>query len=542
MDLMLMSLEFPSGPLPLDSPFYIPRPPIEELAYEEIMKPGSVTRIKAPRHTGKSSLILRIIDCAKQLKFKTVIINLQQVEEEILQDINKFLRWFCANVSRQLGLKTILNDYWDEDIGSKISCTLYFEGYILPITDSPLLLVLNEVDRLFEYPKIAGEFLPLLRSWHEEAKQKKTWQKLRLVVAHSTEVYLSLNMNQSPFNVGLPLTLTNFTLEQITDLASRYQLPWQDSLPAKKLMAMVGGHPYLIQLAFYYLSQKKITLDRLLEEAPTEAGIYRDRLRYCLAKLQNQPELMAALQNVIKSKLPLELEPIIAYKLNSMGLLNINGSNCSVSCQLYRKYFSQKSIIFKKSSPLTIEKLEKENQRLERLCSLDELTQLANRRSFDTYLELMWQKSAEEGFPLSIILCDVDFFKSYNDNHGHLAGDECLQKIATILRQVIKRENDLLARYGGEEFAVVLPETEAFTATFFAEQMREAVKALNVPHLGSPEEMVVTISLGLACTVPSLEEEPSILLKAADDALYESKRNGRDRLSISQTLDYGLLD
>jgi hypothetical protein len=200
MDLMLMSLEFPSGPLALNSPLYIPRPPIEELAYEEITKPGSVTRVKASKHAGKSSLILRIIDCAKQLKFKTVIINLQQVEAEILKDLNKFLRWFCANASSQLGLKTILNDYWDEDMGSKISCTLYFEGYILAITDSPLVLVLNEVDRLFEYPKLAGEFLPLLRWWYEEAKQKNSWQKWRLVVAHSTEVYLSLNINQSLFN------------------------------------------------------------------------------------------------------------------------------------------------------------------------------------------------------------------------------------------------------------------------------------------------------------------------------------------------------
>ncbi len=256
-------------------------------------------------------------------------------------------------------------------------------------------------------------------------------------------------------------------------------------------MVMVGGHPYLIQLAFYHPSQGNLTLDRLLEEAPTEARIYRDRLRFCLAKLQNQPELMAALQNVIKSKRPLELEPIIAYELNSMGLLKVNGRHCFISCQLYRKYFSKKIIILKKLSPLTIEKLEKENQRLERLCSLDELTQLANRRSFDKYWELIWQKSTEEGFLLSIILCDVDFFKNYNDTCGHLAGDECLRAIATALRLVIKRENDLLARYGGEEFAVVLPDTEAFTATFLAEQMREAVKALNVPNLGSPEGMVV---------------------------------------------------
>ena len=537
-----MSLEFPSGPLPLDSLFYIPRPPIEELAYQEITKPGSVTRIKAPRHTGKSSLILRIVNRAQKLGYKTVTLDLQQVPEEFFQDLNRFLRWFCANISRQLRLKPMLDDYWDEDIGSKVSCTLYLQGYILAEIDNPLVLILNEVNLVFEYPKLAREFLPLLRSWHEEAKQEESLQKLRLVVAHSTEIYLTLNINQSPFNVGLPLKLTNFTLEQVRYLASRYGLFLESSLPAEKLMAIVGGHPYLIQLAFYHLSQGNLTLNRLLKEAPTEAGIYRDHLRCCLEALQKQPELMAALQEVIASSHPLQLQPIVAYKLDSMGLLKIDGSNCTISCELYRDYFSRKNVVFNELIHLKIDQLEKENKRLENLCAIDELTQLANRRSFDKYLEFMWQKSAEEGCPLSIILCDVDFFKNYNDTYGHLAGDECLRTIATALREVIKRANDLLARYGGEEFAVILPKTEAFYATLFAEQMRETVKDLKIPHLDCPGEMVVTISLGVACTVPILEEKYNVLLQAADEALYESKRNGRDRLSISQTFDYGLLD
>jgi diguanylate cyclase (GGDEF)-like protein len=485
---------------------------------------------------------VRIINRTRQLGYKSVTLDLQQVDEEFFQALNRFLRWFCANISRQLGLKPILDDYWDEDIGSKISCTLYLQGYILAEIDSPLVLILNEVNRVFEYPKLAREFLPLLRSWHEEAKQEESLQKLRLVVAHSTEIYLSLNINQSPFNVGLPLKLTNFTLEQVRDLASRYGLGWESSLPLEKLMAMVGGHPYLIQLAFYHLSQENLTLDRLLEEAPTEAGIYRDTLRGYLEALEKQPELMAALQQVIASSTTVQLKPIVAYKLDSMGLLKMDGSNCTISCQLYRDYFSRNNLALKELTDLKIEQLEQENQRLETLCAIDELTQVANRRSFDKYFELMWQKSTEEGCPLSIILCDVDFFKNYNDTCGHLAGDECLRAIATALRQVIKRETDLLARYGGEEFVVVLPDTEAFTATFFAEQMREAVKALNIPHVGLPGEMVVSISLGLACTVASWEEESSVLLQAADEALYESKRNGRDRLSISHTLDYGLLD
>ncbi|HEY9708329.1 MAG TPA: AAA-like domain-containing protein, partial [Oculatellaceae cyanobacterium] len=177
-----MSLEFPSGPVPINSPFYINRPPIEELTYQEISKPGSVIEIKAPRKMGKSSLLIRIIAHAIQVGYKTVSLDFQEADDAIFYSLNKFLRWFCANISRQLNLKPLLDDYWDEDMGSKVSCTIYFEGYLLEQIDCPVVLALNEVNRVFEHPNIAQDFLPLLRFWHEQAKQVETFQKLRLVV------------------------------------------------------------------------------------------------------------------------------------------------------------------------------------------------------------------------------------------------------------------------------------------------------------------------------------------------------------------------
>ena len=336
-----MSVEFPSGPVPLDSPFYIQRPPIEELACAELLKPGSVTRIKAPRKMGKSSLLLRMLARATTEGYRTVTLDFQQVDETICASLNKFLRWLCTNISRQLNLRPLLDDYWDEDMGSKINCTIYLEEYLLAQIDSPLVLALNEVNLVFEYPKIAQEFLPLLRFWHEQAKQVEALQKLRLIVVHSTDIYVSLNINQSPFNIGLPIKLIPFTLEQVQELARRHQLDWATGNQAQQLMAMVGGHPYLVRLALYSLYHQEMTLEKLLQEAPTEAGIYRDHLRGHWAMLQQKPELATAIKQVVTAKENVQLKSLIAYKLDSMGLISLKGDKSTPSCPLYRQYFAE---------------------------------------------------------------------------------------------------------------------------------------------------------------------------------------------------------
>ncbi|HLO51932.1 MAG TPA: AAA-like domain-containing protein [Kamptonema sp.] len=338
-------LEFPGSPVPLDSPFYIHHSLIEELAYREIAKPGSVLRIKAPRKMGKSSLLLRILDRANSLGYRTVSLDFQQAEEAVLDNLDKFLRWFCANISRHLDLPPVLDDYWDEDMGSKVSCTIYLQQYILAEINSPLILALNEVNRIFEYPKIAREFLPLLRSWHEEAKRIETLEKLRLIVLHSTEIYIPLKLTESPFNVGLPLQLPYFIEDQVVALAQRHGLDWTDSSDAERLMAMVGGHPYLVRLALYHLCQNGLTLDRLLQEAPTIAGIYKDYLRSFWGILQEYPELSVALKQVVKFERGVELDPIVASKLVSMGLIHIDNNRCTLSCELYRLYFGSHNFI-----------------------------------------------------------------------------------------------------------------------------------------------------------------------------------------------------
>ncbi len=336
----LMSPRFPSGSISLDSPFYIQRSDIEKQVYAEIEKPGALVRIKAPQEMGKTSLLLRVINYAESLDYCTVNLDLQQVDQDILSDdINKFLRWFCANIACQLNLESNLDDYWDEDIGCKISCTLYFRNYLLESINSPLLLALDEVNQIFEYPEIAKDFFPLLRSWYEEAKRQPVWQKLRLVVVHSTEIYVPLQLKQSPFNVGLPIQLGSLSLEEVLELAQSYGLDWSDGEEANFLMATVGGHPALVHLAIYHLSRENVTVGQLLETAATSTGIYANHLRRHQVKLEEETELAIALQNLVHTNEPTLLESIVGYKLSSMGLIKLYRNKATLTCDLYRQYF-----------------------------------------------------------------------------------------------------------------------------------------------------------------------------------------------------------
>jgi len=332
---------YPSGSVPLDSLFYLERSFLEEQVYQEIEKPGALIRIKAPREMGKTSLLLRIIDYANRQGYCTISLNLEQVERAILSDFNQLLRWLCANIARQLRRQPMLDEYWDEDLGSKISCTLYFQEYLLESINTPLILALDEVNHIFEHPQVAKDFLPLLRSWYEEAKRLPIWQKLRLLVVHSTDIYVPLELNQSPFNVGLPIQLDSFSQEEVQQLAQRYGLDWTDGEGAR-LIAMVGGHPALVHLALYHLSRKEITLSQLLETAPTASGIYTHHLQRHWATLQNQPELAQAFDTVLNANEAVPLDPILTHKLSSMGLIKLSGSQVIAGCELYRRFFTKK--------------------------------------------------------------------------------------------------------------------------------------------------------------------------------------------------------
>ncbi len=181
--------------------------------------------------------------------------------------------------------------------------------------------------------------------------------------------------------------------------------------------------------------------------------------------------------------------------------------------------------------------LEEANKKLEQLAIKDGLTQLANRRYFDQFLDQQWRQLARAHAPLSLILCDVDHFKIYNDTYGHPMGDACLRQVAMALNRAIRRTTDLVARYGGEEFAIVLPHTDTEGALTLIEAVQREVKQLAIHHVGSATSQQVTLSLGLATVIPHPCLTSEILITRADKALYQAKLAGRDRYSVNQESD-----
>jgi transcriptional regulator with XRE-family HTH domain len=330
----------------LVSDFYIERVPYEAQCYQEILKPGALIRIKAPEQMGKTTLLARVLSQATNQGYQALTISFELADSTVFTDLRQFSRWFCASVGQGLGLPNKLAEYWDDIFGCNSNTTDYFQTYLLSKIDSPLILALDNVDLVFEHSAIADDFCRLLRGWYDIARRgdrnSATWKKLRLVVVHSTEVYSSLDINHSPLGgIGLVVELSELTPKQVQDLAQRHGLDWSVT-QVEKLMAMVGGHPYLVQLALDSMKHQNITLEQLLLSSPTEAGIYSDHLRRHLKTLQQYPDLAAAFCAIVTADSAVQIASEQAFKLNSMGLVHLQGNEVTPRCDLYRQYFRER--------------------------------------------------------------------------------------------------------------------------------------------------------------------------------------------------------
>jgi hypothetical protein len=326
----------------LPYPTYIRRPEIEDVCFDTLLHhSGSLIRIKSPQLTGKTSLINLLLGKLANQGLRTVSLTLRMADRQShFSNIDIFLRWFCFNVEQELDLESQLERYWNAEwLGSKVSCTTYFEKYLLPQGEAPLLLCIDDVDLLFDHPELYEDFFGLLRSWYEKARSRPQWGKLRLVLSHSTEAYIRLNINQSPFNVGLPIELAEFNLKQASELAERFGLHCSDQ-EISELIHLIGGRPCLLETAFERLkTSPEISLNQLIQAAPTQSGIYRKHLQVLWSQLKSEPELQSAFTAIIATDAPIAVEPTVAYQLQSMGLIKIFGNVSQPSCELYRQYF-----------------------------------------------------------------------------------------------------------------------------------------------------------------------------------------------------------
>lgn len=314
-----VELETPDGQVRIDSRFYVPSS-YEERCYDEVRKAGSLIRVKSPHKMGKSSLMKRVLAQGDVLGYRTVTLNLEETNQKLFTDLDKFMQWFCASVGRPLNLRVPLDEYWDEIYGANDNCTDYFENYVLKSTEPPLVIAIDNFDRVFNYPEIETDFCGLLRGWYERSRSNPLWGNLRLMIVYSQEPYLQKDSNQSPFNVGLPIELGEFTAAQVQTLVTLHGLHWT-APDLEQLRRLIGGHPYLVRLALYNIAIGDLTLESFLQTAHTEAGLYRDHLVGHLRALERYPELGTAMKAIVTAEVPVSVRSEEAFKLDSMGLV-----------------------------------------------------------------------------------------------------------------------------------------------------------------------------------------------------------------------------
>ncbi|MEH2306806.1 AAA-like domain-containing protein [Nostoc sp.] len=343
-------LTTPGGQMPLDSVFYIDRPILESLCYEAIQQPGALINIRAPKQMGKTSLMTRILAYANSQGHRAVSVNLQLANDEILQNLERFLKWFCARVSKQLDLPNEIASFWHNSLGSKSNATDYFQDVILSNLDRrvssrenrPLVIAIDELNQLFAYPDVAREFLLLLRTWSEQGKEADAdinpWHKLRLLTVHSTEILMPPSIDPSLLNTGLVIELPEFTPAQVQDLAYRCEQEISSS-QTQRLIALLGGHPYRLQLAFYCLQQQIITLEELLENSAIAAAIYADHLEQQWWNLQRYPDLLPSFIEIVRQSSPVDCEAVQGSQLHKMGLVHLHDLKASLACELFRPFF-----------------------------------------------------------------------------------------------------------------------------------------------------------------------------------------------------------
>lgn len=308
---------------------------------EKLLQVGILLRIKAPKQWGKTLLVNRLLEKMEQQGYQTAYIDVLDADKDICENLDRFLQWFCRNVGRELGVgKEKLRELWDEDDGSKVNAEECFDKGILPEVDKGLVLAVDNIERIFDCGT-AEDFLSMLRAWFEKTKRDEKWSKLRLIVAHSTECYVQMNKDHSPFNVGVPIGLSEFNFEQIKELVKRNEVSLNDG-EIEQLMETIGGHPFLVDRAIASLKDNQGSLNELLGKAATLEGIYASHLRELWGYIQERSELVTAMKDIVNVAEGADLKnPPLAHQLESLGAVKLDGNKVVPRCNLYREFFKE---------------------------------------------------------------------------------------------------------------------------------------------------------------------------------------------------------
>ena len=330
-----ISLEMPSGTMDSSSAFYVERPS-DVIAQRIIQRRGVTITIKGPRQVGKSSLLIRTIDTAVQAGKQVAFLDFQLFDKPALNDPEVFFRRFCFWLADALEIDDKVDEYWNSALGNSRCCTRYLGRYVLKELGQPLVLAMDEVDKVFD-SDFRSDFFGMLRSWHNSRATKQIWKNLDLVLVTSTEPYQLIDdLNQSPFNVGEVMELADFTPEQVADLNQRHGLPL-NSNQEKQLMMLLGGHPYLVRKSLYSVASGRVSSTELFTNPTAEHGLFGDHLRHLLSLLHNKRDLIQGLLEIIHhNKCD---DKLIFWRLRGAGLVRESGRKILPRCQLYADYF-----------------------------------------------------------------------------------------------------------------------------------------------------------------------------------------------------------
>ena len=330
----------PGGNINFNATYYISRKGEQEFI-STINNDGALLRIKAPRQYGKTSLLSRIIYHARQNNHLVIPLSLQQIDVKQISNLENLLIQVSAIATRKLKLKNRIKEFWDDEyLDVKMKCSSYFEDYLLEEVPGPVLLAIDEADRVFEFPEVSNEFFSQLRYWHEERNINPIWNKLKMVVSHSTEAYLAINeMNQSPFNVGVERKLEEFTEDEVALFANKLELKLNGK-QLDRLRTLVGGHPYLVHVALHSIASGQYSFDKFMKEAAFDHGPYSDHLRRNFWFLTKDKNLSSTFSQVLHNRSC--DNTLLCHKLRAAGLIKSDGNTLYPSFQLYEKFFKDK--------------------------------------------------------------------------------------------------------------------------------------------------------------------------------------------------------
>lgn len=336
-----LPLEPIGGAVPLNSEFYIPRQVDTELR-SAINRYDSIILVKGGRQIGKTSLLARGLQTARERGAKVALTDFQKFNAVNLETVGNFYLSLAESLTDQLELETMPGDVWDERRGPNINFERFIRREVLAKLNAPLVWGLDEVDRLFLCP-FGSEVFGLFRSWHNERALDPSgpWAGLTLAIAYATEAHLFItDMNQSPFNIGTRLVLEDFSRAHVTELNRRYSAPLKDDEELDRFIRLVGGHPFLVRRGLHEMKTRNIDITAVESEADRDEGMFGDHLRRILVLLAKDTALTEVVRQLLKGEnCP---TPESFYRLRSAGVIvGVSQTEVQIRCQVYATYLKR---------------------------------------------------------------------------------------------------------------------------------------------------------------------------------------------------------